>query len=123
MACSFLSCKRRIACSGQVRSQRLQRLQQAPPVGFGHASEPLTADNLAELTGLFQFGARGRHEMEKPSAAVSRMRVPLDQFHRLELVDDAAKRDRLDFEKLSESRLIDALVLREVGQNLPLRPG
>jgi hypothetical protein len=43
--------------------------------------------------------------MEKPRAAVGRMRVPFDQSHRLELVDDAAKRDRFDFEKLSESRL------------------
>ena len=77
----------------------------------------------AELTDLFQFGARGRHEMEKPCPAVSRMRVPFDQSHRLELVDDAAKRNRFDFDKLSESRLINALVLREVGQNLPLRSG
>ena len=51
------------------------------------------------------------------------MRVPLDQPLSLELVDDAAERDRFDFEKLSESRLINALALREVGQNLPLRPG
>jgi hypothetical protein len=61
--------------------------------------------------------------MEKPSAAVGRMRVPFDQLHRLELVDDAAKRNWFDFDKLSESRLINALVLREVGQNLPLRSG
>jgi len=51
------------------------------------------------------------------------MRVALDQSQRLELVDDAAKRDRFDFEKLRESLLINALVLREVDQNLPLRPG
>jgi hypothetical protein len=56
-------------------------------------------------------------------SAVGRMRVPFDQSHRLELVDDAAKRDRFDFEKLRESLLINALVLREVGQNLPLRSG
>jgi hypothetical protein len=61
--------------------------------------------------------------MEKPCAAVGRMRVPFDQSQRLELVDDAAKRDRFNFEKLRESFLINALVLREVGQNLPLRPG
>jgi len=123
MACSLLFCNRRVACLGQVRFQRLQRLQQVLPVNFGHASQRLTADNLAELTDLFQLGARGRREMEKPCAAVSRMRVPFDQSHRLELVDDAAKRDRFDFEKLRESLLINALVLREVGQNLPLRSG
>jgi hypothetical protein len=39
--------------------------------------------------------------MEKPSAAVGRMRIPFDQSHRLELVDDAAKRDWFDFDKLS----------------------
>jgi hypothetical protein len=43
--------------------------------------------------------------MEKPCAAVGRMRLPFDQSQRLEFVDDAAKRDRLDFEKLRESLL------------------
>src|ERR1700678_2878165 len=51
------------------------------------------------------------------------MRVPFDQPPRLQLIEDATKRDCLDFEKLCESRLIDALVLREVGQDLPLRSG
>jgi hypothetical protein len=46
------------------------------------------------------------------------MRVPFDQPQRLQLVDDTAKRDRFDVEKLRESLLIDALVLREVSQNL-----
>jgi hypothetical protein len=40
--------------------------------------------------------------MEKPSAPVGRMRVPFDQPQRLKLVDDAAKRDRLDVEQLRE---------------------
>jgi hypothetical protein len=65
----------------------------------------------------------GLHEMEEPRAAVGRMWVPFDQTPGLQLVEDATKRDRLDFEKLCESRLIDALVLPEVGQDLPLRSG
>ena len=93
------------------------------PVVFGHTSQRLPAGDIAELTGLSQLAACGRHEMEKPSAAVGRMRVPFDQPQRLQLVDEAAKRDRFDFDKLGKSRLIDALVLREVGQNLPLRSG
>ncbi len=51
------------------------------------------------------------------------MRAPFDQSQHLQPVDDATKRDRLDFEKLRESLLINAVVLREVGRSLPLRPG
>ena len=87
---------------------------------FGHAGQCLAAGDIAILTGLFQSAARGRHQMEKPSAPVGRMRIPLDQPQRLQLVDDAAKRDRLDVEQLRESLLIDALVLRELSQILPL---
>ena len=112
MAFSFLSCNRRFACFGQVRFHCFERLQQALPVVFGNASQCLPADDIAELTNLFQFGACRPHKMEKPCAAVGRMRLPFDQSQRLEFVDDAAKRDRFDFEKLSESCLINALVLR-----------
>jgi hypothetical protein len=87
---------------GQVLFQRLQRLQQMLSVFFGHAGQCLPAGDIAALTGLFQSAARGRHEMEKPSAPVGRMRVPFDQPQRLKLVDDAAKRDRLDVEQLRE---------------------
>src|SRR5580700_7381835 len=123
MTCPFLSRKRRIACLGQVLFQRLQRFQETLCVVFGHANHCFSAGDIVVFTRLFQFGARSRHEMEKPSAAISRMRVPFDQPQCLQLVDDATKRDRFDFDKLSESRLINALVLREVGQNLPLRSG
>src|ERR1700722_1798417 len=123
MVRSLLSCRRRIACLGQVLFQRLQRLQQMLSVFFGHASRCLPAGDIAVLAGLFQSAARRRHEMEKPSAPVGWMRAPLDQPQRLELVDDAAKRDRFDVEQLREPLLINALFLREVGQDLPLRPG
>jgi hypothetical protein len=39
--------------------------------------------------------------MEKPSAAVGRMRFPFDQHQRIQLVGDATKRDWFDFDKLS----------------------
>src|ERR1700722_2491209 len=115
MAFSFLSCNRRFACFGQVRFHCFERLQQAPSVVFGNAGQCLPVGDIAELTNLDQFGACRPHEMEKPCAAVSRMRAPFDQSQRLELVEDATERDRFDFEKLRESLLIDALVLREVG--------
>jgi hypothetical protein len=60
--------------------------------------------------------------MEMPGAAVGRIRVPFDESPRLKLVEDAAERDRLDFKKLHEARLINALVLRQVSRNVPLRP-
>jgi hypothetical protein len=112
MACSFLCCQWHVACFGQVRFQRLQRLQQALPVGVGHASQCLAAGNIAEFTNPLQFGVCCPHEMEKPCAAVGRMWAPFDQAPRLQLVEDATKRDRLDFQKLCESDLIYALVLR-----------
>src|SRR6266403_5478663 len=60
--------------------------------------------------------------MEKPRPPVGRIRMPLDQTPGLELVDDAAKRDRLDLQELSQAALVDALVVRQIGQHLPLRP-
>jgi len=47
--------------------------------------------------------------------------MPLDQPQRLQLVDDAAKRDRLDVQQVSQAALVDAFVSRQIGQNLPLR--
>src|SRR5258708_6519315 len=60
--------------------------------------------------------------MEKPRPPVGRIRMPLDQTPRLEFVDDAAKRDRLDLQQVSQAALVDALVVRQIGQHLPLRP-
>src|SRR5258705_13426148 len=59
--------------------------------------------------------------MKEPDPPVGRIRMPLDQAQRLELVDDAAKRDRLNFQQVSQAALIDALVVRQIGQHLPLR--
>lgn len=85
---------------GQVLFQRLQRPQEMLSVFFGHAGQCLPASDIAILTGLLQSVARGRHQMEKPSAPVGRVRVPFDQPQRLQLVDDAAKCDRFDVEQL-----------------------
>src|SRR3984957_4506267 len=115
MACSFFSAKRCIACFGQVCFHCFERLQQALSVVFGNAGQCLPVGDIAELANLFKFGACRLYEMEKPCAAVSRMRVPFDQSQRLKLVDDTTERDRFDFDKLRESLLIDALVPREVG--------
>src|SRR2546430_13975334 len=60
--------------------------------------------------------------MKERGPPVGRIRMPLDQAQRLELVDDAAKRDRLDFQQVSQAALVDALVIRQIGQHLPLRP-
>src|ERR1700733_9532364 len=110
MVCSFLPCNRRFACSGEVLFQRLQGFQEMPSVALRNANECFPAGDIVVFTCSFQSGARGRHKMEKPSAAVSRIRIPSDQPQHLQLVDDATERDRFDFDKLSESRLIDALV-------------
>src|SRR5882672_7229448 len=59
--------------------------------------------------------------MKQPYPPVGRMRMALDQRQRLELVDDAAKRDRLDLQEIGQAALVDALVLRQIGQDLPLR--
>src|SRR5258705_13869541 len=59
--------------------------------------------------------------MKEPYPPVGRMRMALYQRQRLELVDDAAKRDRLDLQQIGQAALVDAFVLRQVGQDLPLR--
>src|SRR6266446_212288 len=60
--------------------------------------------------------------MKEPDPPVGRIRTSLDQTPRLKLVDDAAKRDRFDFQQVSQAALVDALVVRQIGQHLPLRP-
>src|SRR5258705_11379906 len=47
--------------------------------------------------------------------------MPFDQPQRLKLVDDAAERDRLDFQQVGQSSLVDAFVLRQISQHVPLR--
>jgi hypothetical protein len=59
--------------------------------------------------------------MQQPNPPVGRIRTPLHQPEDLKLVDDAAKRDRLDLQQVSQAALIDAFVLRQIGQDLPLR--
>ena len=51
------------------------------------------------------------------------MRLPFDQSQRLKLIDDAAKGDRLKIQKLCQSALVDTLILSQICQHLPLRPG
>src|ERR1700730_6945929 len=60
--------------------------------------------------------------MKTPHPPVGRMRMPRDQALRLQLVDDAAERDRLDLQQLGQPALVDTFVLRKVSQDLPLRP-
>src|SRR5882757_6318241 len=59
--------------------------------------------------------------MKKPHPAVGGIRMPLNQPERLKLVDDAAKGDRLDLQQLSQAALVDAFVLRQISEDLPLR--
>src|SRR5258707_7810464 len=59
--------------------------------------------------------------MKQPYPPVGQMRMALYQRQRLELVDDAAKRDRLDLQEIGQAALVDAFVLRQIGQDLPLR--
>src|SRR6185295_5301324 len=59
--------------------------------------------------------------MKEPYPPVGRMRMALYQRQCLELVDDAAKRDRLDLQQIGQAALVDAFVLRQIGQDLPLR--
>jgi hypothetical protein len=49
------------------------------------------------------------------------MWMSFDQSARLKSVYDATKSDRLDFKKLCQAVLIDAFVLSQRRQHLPLR--
>src|SRR5437588_13005191 len=59
--------------------------------------------------------------MQEPDPPVGRIRTPLYQPEDLKLVDDAAKRDRLDFQQLRQATLVDAFMERQIRENLPLR--
>src|SRR5882757_8032743 len=59
--------------------------------------------------------------MKEPYPPVGWMRMALYQRQRLELVDDAAKRDRFDLQQIGQAALVDAFVLRQIGEDLPLR--
>ena len=122
MICSFLPCNRRFACSDEVLFQRLQGFQEMLPVLFGHTSQCFPARDIVVFARSFQPGARDRRKMEKPSAAVRWMRVSFDQPQRLQ---PTTMRPSVigSISISSASCLIDALVFREVGQNLPLRSG
>ena len=71
---------------------------------------------------LDKFRQRLRRQMQPPHAAIGGMRPPLDEPHFLQSVDDPSERNRLDFEQLRQTALMDALVALQIGQNLPLRP-
>src|ERR1700719_4496596 len=95
----LLFCNRRIAWVRQICFQDTQGLQQALPVGLGRAGQRLAACDFAELTELRQFRLGSLGEMKQPDPAVRRMRTAFDQALCLQLVDDAAERDRLDIEE------------------------
>ncbi len=58
--------------------------------------------------------------MKQPNSSVRRVRTAFDQAQGLQLVDDAAQCDRLDIEKFRQFALVNALVLGEVRQHLPI---
>src|ERR1700730_1455361 len=121
-SCNFFSCNRQSACFRQIGLQLLQCAEQALGVGLRHSGQRLSAGDLSELGELDQFRARRRRQLQTPHPPVGGMRMPRDQPLRLQLVDDAAERDRLDLQQLSPTALVDPFVLRQVSQDLPLRP-
>ena len=97
--------------------------EQALPLLAGDAGEGLGAGELAELAHRLERGTRLRRQVEEADPPVGGVAAPLDEPGRLEPVQDAQQRDRLDLEDLGEADLVDPLVLGEVDQHLPLRAG
>jgi len=73
--------------------------QQALGVGFRNSGERFPASDIAEPAQLRQLRTSGGRQLKEPGPPVAWIRMPFDQAQRLELVEDAAKRDRLDFQQ------------------------
>ena len=62
-------------------------------------------------------------EEELPCTAIARIAAPLDQHRFLQLVDDAAQRDRLDVHPLGKIDLPLTWLMVQVCEHAPLRTG
>jgi hypothetical protein len=111
-----------VAGGDQVAAHGREDVDEPLAIGVRDARERVAARGIADLAHGLQDRVGCRQEMQEPDAPVGGMGPALDEAGGLELVDDAPERDRLDLEDIGKPALMDALVLGEVREHLPLRP-
>ena len=87
------------------------------------AGERLGAHLATDRDHLDEERLRFLGDEKLPGAAVPRIGATLDPAGLCHPVEERAQRDRLELQKLGEPRLVDALVIDEIGQDLALRAG
>src|SRR5260370_10719961 len=95
--------------------------EQMVAVRLGHAFQSFATGGGAYRKNFAQQRMGLRGEMQQPNATVLGMGAPLDELRLLQPVEDAGQCDRLDFEDLGQSALLDALVAPPMRQHRALR--
>ena len=101
----------------------LERLEQPVAILLAYAAQRLGARRLAKRLHREKQRARRVFQGQQPGPPIGRVLPALDQAAFREPVENAHQGDRLDVEQFGEAGLMDALVLREIGDGLPLRTG
>lgn len=114
---------RRVAGGNKIRAHLRQCAGQRLRVRFAYVRERLGASGLANLLHRGDQLIGGGPEKQLPDAPVGWVIAPLNERDRLEPVEYAAERDRLNVEDVGKRALLDALVACEIGEHLPLRAG
>src|SRR6185369_1493318 len=111
--------RRRVAL-GQVGADMAQHVQKGGLVFGRQAGQRLGAGLETQRLHASQDRLGLFGQMEKPHTAVVTAQSPLDPARLFQAVNETAERDVLDFEDVGEAALVDALVARKIGQDLPL---
>jgi hypothetical protein len=88
-----------------------------------YAGQGFSPGHLADASDLLENRVGVGCQKQQPDSAVRRVLAPLDQPACLQLVENAHQRDGLDFQDIGEPALMDAFVLGQIGERLPLRTG
>jgi hypothetical protein len=108
--------------SQEVLFHRLERIKKEIAVLLGDAGKRFLAGDSADRANLSKNRSGVRREKQLPSSAVGRVRTPLDHPGKLKAIKNSHKGDRLDVQELGKAALLDALMTRQIGKHLPLRP-
>ena len=107
----------------QIAVRPAQQLDQLMAFGVGQAGKGFGAHLVRQVEDASQDRARLVGQHQPAGAAVARIGPPLDPailLHPVELPDQG---HRLDFQKIGEARLVDALVAGEIAEHPALRAG
>src|SRR6266404_20347 len=107
----------------KIRLQGRQDREKTVPVFLGYSFKRFGTGGGPNGENPLKQRMRLGLEVEQPDAPVGRVQPALDQIGLLQPIENARQRDRLDLEDFRQRALLDALVARQMGQDLPLRAG